>query len=576
MKLIITVLILFSLQINFTFSQNFNYYPEFVRKDDIGKNQITNPYNTGEKSIINQVDNTLKNSVYKQDIFGYTYIGQVENGVRSGFGTLVNLFQDTIYKGIWKDDMPYQGQFYQFNYENKCFGNCENGVGLKIINDVCVYRGGFKDGKWEGKGEYIFIPRYDDSYNIYMTSTYTNGEEGLDRKSFTLNAIKTENNNLIINKFYNGDIFFYSKKEEQDGSHKALRLFNNGSIFSGYLTDNGNKKGTVYYKNGDIFIGSSIYIGDNNEKSGIWTKLNSNGTYDIYIGQFINSQLNGIGSVTYANGQIKEGLFENGKFIKSNVQTEEDEINNEKVNSQTTGTYVVSRDNILYKTVTINGITWMAENLRSVTFRNGDNILEAKTKDDLIRYNNIKMPCYVKKLNTDANGIAGDLTYNWYAISDFRGLAPIGFHISTNSEWDNLIDYCGGPVSASTKLKSSSGYPITPSGEIEIMKACPNCINWNSEYRSKVACHGCKDKRELYDYTKKIPSINYNGSNALGFNWQYGSKYVSIDEESATHADGGFLDARGPLLFMGCVIRNQFSCVPGDNIMQVNVRCVKD
>ena len=276
----------------------------------------------------------IKNSVYKQDIFGYTYIGQVENGVRSGFGTLVNLFQDTIYKGIWKDDMPYQGQFYQFNYENKCFGNCENGIGLMVVHTNCVYRGGFKDRKWEGKGEYIFKPTYNNSNNNYMTSTYTNGKEGADRKDFTLNAIKTENNNLVINKFYNGDIFFYSKKEDEDGYHKVVRLFNNGQIFSGYVADNDNKRGTSYFPNGDIYIGSTIYIGGNDEKSGIWTKLNSNGTCDIYTGQFINSQLNGIGSVIYANGQIKEGLFENGKFIKSNVQIEEEKIAEGKQKSQ--------------------------------------------------------------------------------------------------------------------------------------------------------------------------------------------------------------------------------------------------
>ena len=490
MKLRITVLILFSLQINFTFSQNINYFTEFVRKDDIGKNSITNPYNTGDKSIINQVDTTvltinnrislinydltilrkalpnneenltqlkyrtwkiddyytfinlydfykvvdrekvsrilknytysnlielssynvflfkkkgsdhvpsytyfyqiidnknnrldgryniseddfeklerksliehidenlkidflfdnwgsseiqylnfelfttllqdsIKNSIYKQDILGYTYIGQVENGTRSGFGTLVNLFQDTIYKGIWKDDMPYQGQFYQFNYENKCFGNCENGIGLMITNTNCVYRGGVKDGKWEGKGEYIFIPSYDDSYNNYMTSTYTNGEEGVDRKSFTLNAIKSENNNLIINKYYNGDIFFYSKKEDEDGSHKALRLFNNGSIFSGYLTDNGNKKGDVYYQNGDIFIGSSLNIGGNNEKSGIWIELNSDGTCDKLLGQFINGKLNGMGAIYYANGNVSEGLFDYGMLVKTSNEIEDERL----------------------------------------------------------------------------------------------------------------------------------------------------------------------------------------------------------------------------------------------------------
>lgn len=283
----------------------------------------------------NMLVDSTKNSINKQDILGYTYIGQVENGVRSGFGTLVNLYQDTIYKGIWKDDMPYQGQYYQFNYENKCFGNCENGVGLKITNTDCVYRGEFKDGKWQGKGEYIFTPSYNDRNNNYMTSTFTNGLEGADRKNFTLNAIKTENNILIINKFYNGTIIFYSKKEDEDGYHKVVRLFNNGQIFSGYVSDNENmKKGTTYFQNGNIYIGNSIKSGGDLVGEGLKIELNNNGTYNILSGQFINGSLNGIGSITYSNGQIKEGLFENGKFVKSNAQIEEEKIAEEKQKNQ--------------------------------------------------------------------------------------------------------------------------------------------------------------------------------------------------------------------------------------------------
>jgi hypothetical protein len=270
---------------------------------------------------------SIKNSIYKQDIFGYTYLGQIENGVRSGFGTLVNLFQDTIYKGIWKDDMPYQGHFYQFNYENKCFGNCENGVGLKLMNFDCVYRGGFKDGKRNGKGEYIFKPNYDN--NNYMISTFTNGKEGTDRKDYSMNPLRSETNNLIISRFYNGNIVFYSKQEEVDGFHygnKVLRIFNNGQIFSGYVVDEDNKRGTTYFENGNIYIGSSNNVGGNIEGSGIRIELNSNGSYDVLSGQFINGKLNGDGMINYASGEEKKGIFENGKFIKSYDQIAQENL----------------------------------------------------------------------------------------------------------------------------------------------------------------------------------------------------------------------------------------------------------
>jgi len=292
-------------------------------------------FGTSERQYLNfelftsLVQDSIKKSINKQDIFGYTYIGQFENGTRSGYGTLVNLFQDTIYKGIWKDDMPYQGQFYQFNYENKCYGNCENGVGLKITNTDCVYRGGFKNGKWEGKGEYIFKPNYIHSNNDYMTSTYTNGKEGSDRKNFTLNSMKTENNNVVISRYYNGNIIFYSKTEDEDGFHKVLRIYNQGQIYLGYILGDLDR-GTTYFQNGNIFIGSSNRLDGKVESSGIKIALNSNGSIDLLTGQFTNMNLNGDGMINYASGEEKKGIFENGKFIKSYDQIAQEKIEEEK------------------------------------------------------------------------------------------------------------------------------------------------------------------------------------------------------------------------------------------------------
>lgn len=271
-------------------------------------------------------EDSLNYSKNKQDIFGYTYIGQVENGVRSGFGTLVNLFRDTIYKGIWKDDMPYQGQFYQFNYENKCFGNCENGIGLKMMND-CVYRGGFRDGKRDGKGEYIFIPNYSNSSNNYMISTFTNGKDGIDRKDYALNSLKFDNNNVVINKYYNGNIYFESKQVDEYGYHKVLWIFNHGQIYSGSVNyQNDIKKGAVYFQNGNIYLGSDLISSNNIDGEGILIKLNSNGTFNTLMGEFVDGKINGFGTVTYASGKVNDGLFENGNFIKSNAQIEEEKI----------------------------------------------------------------------------------------------------------------------------------------------------------------------------------------------------------------------------------------------------------
>ena len=43
--------------------------------------------------------------------------------------------------------------------------------------------------------------------------------------------------------------------------------------------------------------------------------------------------------------------------------------------------------------------------------------------------------------------------YNWYAVNDPRGLAPLGYHIPTKTEWLTLQTYLGGQGAAGKKMK---------------------------------------------------------------------------------------------------------------------------
>lgn len=87
--------------------------------------------------------------------------------------------------------------------------------------------------------------------------------------------------------------------------------------------------------------------------------------------------------------------------------------------------------------------TWMKYNLDVVTFRNGDTIPQAQTDQDweMVGFN--KQPAWCYYVIDDGNGLEksyGKL-YNLYAVNDPRGLAPEGWHISTESEWRELQDY---------------------------------------------------------------------------------------------------------------------------------------
>jgi len=92
-----------------------------------------------------------------------------------------------------------------------------------------------------------------------------------------------------------------------------------------------------------------------------------------------------------------------------------------------------------YRTVLIGTQTWMAENLKTNSFRNGDRIHE--------RW------CY----NNDCSYFDDyGMLYSWYAVMDIRGLAPVGWHVPTDKEWQQLIDYLGGENIAGGKLKATT------------------------------------------------------------------------------------------------------------------------
>jgi uncharacterized protein (TIGR02145 family) len=183
--------------------------------------------------------------------------------------------------------------------------------------------------------------------------------------------------------------------------------------------------------------------------------------------------------------------------------------------------------------VKIGTQVWMAENLNVNKFRNGDIIPEAKTNEEWQKAIENQQPAWCFYDNSIANGVKFGKLYNWFAVNDPRGLAPFGWHIPTSDEWSVLINYLGGYKVAGTKLKSTSGYISYSTGGADF-KDCPNCKDWNNEYRSKVACHNCRDTRRIKIMT---PVVVYsgNGNNTIGFSGlaggaMLGQKYGNYNE----------------------------------------------
>ena len=107
--------------------------------------------------------------------------------------------------------------------------------------------------------------------------------------------------------------------------------------------------------------------------------------------------------------------------------------------------------------IKIGNQIWIKKNLDVDTFRNGDCIPEVKTEEEWIKAGKNKQPAWCFYANEPANGAKYGKLYNWYAVNDPRGLAPIGYKIPSNMDWTYLTDLLGEDI-AGRQMKSVIGW----------------------------------------------------------------------------------------------------------------------
>lgn len=135
-------------------------------------------------------------------------------------------------------------------------------------------------------------------------------------------------------------------------------------------------------------------------------------------------------------------------------------INQEKANNNDLSTDKIES---VYGSIIFKGRTWMDKNLNTDRYQNGDLIPEAKTDAEWQEYGKRGVGAWCYYNNDPSNGQKYGRLYNWYAVSDSRRLAPKGWQIPSNYEWDVLGNYYHYSTGGNY-LKSTNGWANNSNG----------------------------------------------------------------------------------------------------------------
>jgi uncharacterized protein (TIGR02145 family) len=185
---------------------------------------------------------------------------------------------------------------------------------------------------------------------------------------------------------------------------------------------------------------------------------------------WLNFQLNNDLTIDYSLESDEDG-YENED------EDEEAELISIAEISSENNIIVPDIDGDSYNGVQIGTQFWTTKNLNISKYRNGDEIPQVQ---DAAEWAALTTGAWCYYENKEENGITYGKLYNWFAVNDPRGLAPEGFHIPSDEEWNCLTEYLGGENVAGGKMKekgkvhwaepnkkanNTSGFTGLPGGE---------------------------------------------------------------------------------------------------------------
>lgn len=258
--------------------------------------------------------------------------------------------------------------------------------------------------------------------HLYYESGSTSWPKSNNTKPYTINLTSTS---------------WYEDKLKEAA---AFDDTNNTSLISTiptYLREDANNQNylTFVYMIGQHFDNLWVYTQAVTDKYNADNRLHSGISKDL-----VAEALKNFGVKLYTSNKSIEDLFTT--FIGQSYQSGKEQIKN----------YVVASSPdplpVTLPQIKIGTQIWTTKDLDTATYRNGDPIPQVTNST---AWANLTTGAWCYRNNDPTKG----KLYNWYAVSDPRGIAPQGYHVPTTQEWNTLITFLGGTGVAGGKMKST-------------------------------------------------------------------------------------------------------------------------
>jgi uncharacterized protein (TIGR02145 family) len=163
-----------------------------------------------------------------------------------------------------------------------------------------------------------------------------------------------------------------------------------------------------------------------------------------------------------------------------------------------------------YTTVLIGSKCWMAQNLRTGTYQNGDPIVHAA---DSVQWKGLFTGGWTYYMNNSQYNADYGKLYNWYTLNDSRGMCPVGWRVSTNEDWIEIELLLGLPADMTNSSFSMRGREQNVGGKLKAL----GTSHWLSPNEGATDLVGFR----ALPGGGRATEANYHNLGSYGFWWTY-------------------------------------------------------